>query len=333
MLPGFSPRTRGEERPPDFVVNSLGFVVLPDGRRLAYSEYGDPKATQIIIHHHGIPSCRLDGETFIEHLRCRPGVRMYVLDRPGIGCSDPYACKSFLNWPADLKCFADALKIEKFAVMGCSGGTPYALAVARAMPNRVTVVSIACPMAPLEAVGRKTGTGARGSLMAVRHPVLSRATLATFANAERRRPGRMPLLARIASPADRNLLRDVNERHYLAHIVDEVFRQGASQVAHEAALLQAPWDYWLSDVHVPVNIMSGCQDGIAPPVMAKYLTARLPNARLTLYPGEAHLSLGRLRAGDLLDGAIRVKDSGSTSAPPEFSNASGRGQPTPHNVP
>jgi len=163
--------------------------------------------------------------------------------------------------------------------------------------------------------------------------VLSRATLATFANAERRRPGRMPLLARIASPADRNLLRDVNERYYLAHIVDEAFRQGTAQVAHEAALLQSPWDYWLADVKAAVNIIGGCQDGIAPPVMAKYLAARLPNARLTLYPGEAHMSLGRLRAGDLLDGAILAKEPAAISAQVEPSSASRREQPTPRNAP
>lgn len=286
-----------------FIVRPLGFVRLPNGRKLAYAEYGDPHAQHIIIHHHGIPSCRLDGDMFVETLRCRRGVRLYVLDRPGIGCSDPDQCKSFLNWPTDVRNFADALGIDKFGVLGASGGTPYALAVARALPERVTAVGLACPMAPLEAVGSKTGSGALGSNLAVRHPVLSRIILGNFANAERRRPNRMPLLGRIASTPDHQLLLDPTERRYLAHIVDEAFRQGAPQVVHEAALLQTPWDCWLPEVKAKVHILEGSDDRIAPPVMARYLAGRLPNAQLTMFPGEAHLSLGRRHAGAMLNAA------------------------------
>lgn len=304
FLTGLQNLARGDEPPSGFIASTLNYVRLPDARRLAYSEYGDPRATTIVIYHHGIPSCRLDGETFRQALCCRPGVRLYVIDRPGIGCSDPYCCKTFLTWPADLQCFVDTLKIGKFAVMGASGGTPYALAVARAMPERVTTVSIACPMAPLEAVGSKTGSGAMGARLAVQHPLLSRAVLTRFATAERRRPNRMPMMARFASAPDRNLLLDPAERRYLAYIVDEAFRQGAAQVSHEAALLTQPWDGWLPEVRTRVNILTGCQDRIAPPVMARYLAARLPNATLTLFPDEAHISLGRRRAGEMLDAAI-----------------------------
>jgi hypothetical protein len=167
------------------------------------------------------------------------------------------------------------------------------------------MVSIACPMEPLEAVGtRKTGSGAVGAQLAVRHPLLSQAVLARFSTAERRRPNRMPLMARFAAAPDHNLLRDPAERRYLAYIVDEAFRQGAAQVSHEAALLMQPWDCWLPEVKTRVNILSGCEDRIAPPLMARYLAARLPNATLTMYPGEAHISLGRRRAGEMLDAAL-----------------------------
>jgi len=313
---------RSNETP--FIARPLGYVKLPDGRCLAYSEWGAGDAKHVVIHHHGIPSCRLDGESFIEALRCRPGVRLYVIDRPGIGCSSPYACKSFLNWPADLRCFVDALKIDRFAIMGASGGTPYALAAARAMPDRVTAVCIGCPMAPLEVVGRKTGSGAIGAQLATRHPLLSRIILGSFANAERRRPNRMPLLGRVASKPDHDLLLDPAERKYLSHIVDEAFRQGADQVVREAALLQTCWDNWLPEVRTHVRIIEGCEDKIAPPVMAKYLVSRLPSADLTLVPGEAHVSLGRHRAGDQLEMTLSPKPGVVTSARPASSIVSDR---------
>lgn len=297
--------TRADEPPPaKFVYHPCAIIQLPDGRRLAYSEAGDPDGKTILIHHHGISSCRLDVEGFFPALKSLPGVRMFVLDRPGIGQSDPVCSKSFLSWPADVKAFADAMKIDRFGVLGGSGGTPYALAVARALPERVTAVSIACPMAPLECVGTKAGSGAQGADFALRHPRLTSFGMNRFAVAERRRPDRFPPLWNFAAPADRQLLADPAERCFLARITDEAFRQGPCWQAHEAALLAQPWSCWLPEVRAKVTIYAGCSDTIAPPVMASYLGRALPNAQVYLVPGEGHLSIGRRYAAEILAAAL-----------------------------
>src|SRR5262249_54251521 len=145
-------------------------VRLPDGRQLSYADVGDPAATRVIIYHHGLPSCRLESCVYHEALMARPGVRMLAVDRPGIGRSSPDPNASILSWPAALPSFANALGINRFALAGTSAGTPYCLAAARAMPNRVSAVSLACPMAPLEAVGHKSGGGPRGVHAAAHHP-------------------------------------------------------------------------------------------------------------------------------------------------------------------
>jgi len=44
------------------------------------------------------------------------------MDRPGFGLSDYKEDRTLLGWPNDVQELADYLKIEKFAVMGCSGG-------------------------------------------------------------------------------------------------------------------------------------------------------------------------------------------------------------------
>src|SRR5262249_10619665 len=126
-----------EEPTASFVQRPTGIVQLPDGRRLAFAEYGDPAGTQVVIHHHGFSSCRLEGEVFLDALRQRPGVRLLVLDRPGVGQSDPNPNLTFLSWPMDLAAFADAMGIKQFGLTSISGGAPYALATARAMPDRV----------------------------------------------------------------------------------------------------------------------------------------------------------------------------------------------------
>lgn len=55
-----------------------------------------------------------------------------------------------LDWPNDVTHLADALKLERFALFGWSGGGPYALACAYKIPHRVTRVGTSGCMAPLE---------------------------------------------------------------------------------------------------------------------------------------------------------------------------------------
>jgi pimeloyl-ACP methyl ester carboxylesterase len=59
---------------------------LPDGRILAFAEYGS-RAGVPIIRCHGAPSCRLEGAPLAE-AATGLGVRLVVPDRPGMGQSD-----------------------------------------------------------------------------------------------------------------------------------------------------------------------------------------------------------------------------------------------------
>src|SRR5690348_5276825 len=90
-------------------------ITLPDGRRLAYREAGDPGGRPVLFCH------ALTGSL---------GVRLICADRPGIGASDPDPRASLLSVAADLQALADALGLERLAVVGHSGGGPYALALA-----------------------------------------------------------------------------------------------------------------------------------------------------------------------------------------------------------
>ena len=63
-------------------------IRLRDGRTLAYAEYGSPRGLPI-IHCHGTPSSRVEGElTFSGPVAAELGVRIIVPDRPGMGQSD-----------------------------------------------------------------------------------------------------------------------------------------------------------------------------------------------------------------------------------------------------
>ena len=101
-------------------------AVLPDGRRLAYREFG-PTSSRPLLYFHGTPASTHnwylghDAEA-LERL----GIRTFAIDRPGIGGSDPQPGRTLRSWADDVRAFADALELPAFAVLGYSCGAPYA---------------------------------------------------------------------------------------------------------------------------------------------------------------------------------------------------------------
>ena len=53
------------------------------------------------------------------------------------------------GYPHDILELADALDFESFAVMGASGGGPYALACAYRLPDRLTAAAVVSGIGPL----------------------------------------------------------------------------------------------------------------------------------------------------------------------------------------
>jgi pimeloyl-ACP methyl ester carboxylesterase len=278
-------------------------IRLPCGRRLAYAEYGNPNGWPI-IHQHGIPSCRWEPEQFREALQCLGNIRMIGVDRPGIGRSDPDPKSHFLTWPADLAALADALGIEHFSLSAISAGTPYALAVARAFPERVTGVVLSGPIAPLQEVGKVPGFFALGVHLAQRHELIARAFWAKYVSGLKRHPERMPFAVGALPPADSALAADPGETRVQTRLIIESLAQGPAQTVRAFAILGDPWSAWLGDVHTHVTIFQGTDDGDTPPVMARYLAGALPNVELRMLPGEAHVSVVRHYGADILRAAL-----------------------------
>src|SRR5258708_3828222 len=75
-------------------------IVLPDGRRLSYADWGDPKGRPVLYFHGGL-SCRLD-IAFGDAEAKTHGVRLLAPDRPGIGGSDRARRRAVASWAADV---------------------------------------------------------------------------------------------------------------------------------------------------------------------------------------------------------------------------------------
>src|SRR5690349_18581455 len=120
-------------------------VRLPDGRTLAYAEYGEADGYPVPFFH-GTPGARL-----LRPRALRPGTagsRIIAVERPGYGRSDFHSGWGMLDWADDVAALADALGLARFALVAESGGGPYAAACAYRLPTRVTALVLFSSLAP-----------------------------------------------------------------------------------------------------------------------------------------------------------------------------------------
>jgi pimeloyl-ACP methyl ester carboxylesterase len=111
-----------------------------DGRVLSYLDAGDPEGTPVIFCH-GSPSSRLAATDLASAVAERGG-RLIAIDRPGLGRSEPEVGRSLASYAADVAELANALGLARFRLLSVSGGGPYALATAWALPDRVERVAL-----------------------------------------------------------------------------------------------------------------------------------------------------------------------------------------------
>jgi pimeloyl-ACP methyl ester carboxylesterase len=124
---------------------------LADGRQLGYAEYGVPSGSPVLFFH-GAPGSRHIHVDMVE-IAARLGIRLIAVERPGYGLSDPQPGRALLDWPGDIAALTDALRLQRFAIIGFSMGSPYALACAYELSGRVTKIALAGALAPQDAPG------------------------------------------------------------------------------------------------------------------------------------------------------------------------------------
>jgi pimeloyl-ACP methyl ester carboxylesterase len=106
----------------------------------------------------------------------RLGIRLVCVERPGVGDSTNHRYQAFREWARDIAVVADELGHEKFAVVGLSGGGPYALACAHELKDRVTVVGLlgsVCPVAGPDAAPGASLVGLAARFQGILDPLRS----------------------------------------------------------------------------------------------------------------------------------------------------------------
>jgi pimeloyl-ACP methyl ester carboxylesterase len=264
---------------------------LSDGRALGYAQYGDTGGWPILLFQ-GTPTSRLPHNP----LDTSAPVRLVIAERPGFGRSDFSPGRRLLDWADDVCELVDHLGIQRFSVVGISGGAPHALACGVQLPHRVGRLGVVSGVGPLDDPEATSGMAAQrqaGTFIARHAPFLLRPLFWAFRNAARNPERFVERFARGFSPADRALLQESAIRSLRARSYAEATRQGVRGFAYEVGLLARPWGFSLSDVACDVLLWHGEDDASTPISMARRVAASLPRCRTRFFPGEGHFVAAR----------------------------------------
>jgi pimeloyl-ACP methyl ester carboxylesterase len=276
---------------------------LPDGRQLGYAEYGDPNGMPLLFFH-GTPGSRLQLKVFDASAR-DIGVRMVAPDRPGLGLSDFQPKRTILDRAHDVEALADSLHLERFAVMGISGGGPYAAATAYQLPERVTKVAFVSPAGPLTFPDATTGmlTSIRLLFRLARNAPWAVNMMMKKMTRRRNNPERVRkqvLRSRRLPAADVALFENDEFLQTLLAGSREAFRTGTRGAAWDVVLCARPWGFQLEDIRVPSLLWHGEADVNAPVSMGRAIARTIPNCQAIFMPGEGHLSLAFKHMDEIL---------------------------------
>ncbi|MCV0403855.1 MAG: alpha/beta hydrolase [Chloroflexi bacterium] len=258
-------------------------VRLPDGRTLRAHDTGPRGADElVVIWHHGTPNIGLPPEPLFAASDAL-NIRWIGYDRPGYGGSDPRPGRSIGSAAGDVAAIADALGIERFAVVGHSGGSPHALACAALLGERVSAVLAVATLAPFDADGLDwfAGMGPAGQATLRAAASGREAKEAHEATATETDPGFVD--------ADHAALEGAWS--WFMTVVRPALERGPAPLIDDDLAYVAPWEFDPSTIVAPVMLLHGGLDLIAPVAHAEWLAARMPSATLRIVPEAGHISI------------------------------------------
>ena len=269
--------------------------VRKNGERVAFSEYGDTNGEPVMFCH-GWPSSRLMAQ-FTHDAARELGVRIISPDRPGIADSSFVAERKLLDWSPLVSELANFLKLEKFRVLGISGGAPYAYALAWAMPERVRAIAVASGAPNIAELSDQSGLLAlyRWLMFAdQRFPApLCRLGFRLARPLLSLRPPRRSRswLLKFLQPCDADSLRDELAFEACFESQRRAWKASAEGVLADAQLFAQPWGFSLSELRVPVRLWHGDSDRSFSPGVAKEMAEKIPNCHLHIIEGAGHYSV------------------------------------------
>ena len=256
---------------------------LGDGRTLhAYDTGANHAAGRLAVFwHHGSPNIGAPPEPLFS-VADRLSIRWVAYDRPGYGGSTPRPDRDVASAAGDASAVADALSIDRFAVMGHSSGGSHALACAALLQERVLGVVVVAGMAPFDAEGLDwfEGFGSAG-VADLRAAAAGRAALEKHLAQSDEEPE--------FTPEDEAAL--AGEWSWFIDVVRPALAGGMGGFIDDDLASVGAWGFDPADVIAPALFLHGGRDRVVPAAHGEWLARHCPSAELWLYPEDGHISV------------------------------------------
>ncbi len=250
-------------------------------------EWGAPEGP-LVVFHHGTPSSSIAVPGGWRG-PADAGVRLCSFDRPGYGGSASVPGRTVADAATWSRSIADACGVERFAVMGTSGGGPHAVAAAALVPARVSALCVDVGLGPA-LLGFDAASGmveetvaeiraARRGEIALRQHLLS---LGDGTDALHEWFERLP-------ESDRAVLARAEVQHEEAVEAEEWAVHGIDGwVEDDLALFAREWAFDPAAVRAPTTLVYGGADVLVPVSHGTAWLALIPHADLRIVPGGGH---------------------------------------------
>ncbi|MFM9939117.1 MAG: alpha/beta fold hydrolase [Hyphomicrobiaceae bacterium] len=267
-----------------------GVIGLAGRRQMTFRTFGASHGRPIIALH-GTPGSRLKFSATHKPALAL-GQRVIAPDRWAYGGTSAHPSPTLAGFASDLMQLADALQLERFSVLGVSGGGPYASAVAALFPDRVTALALVAPAGLISATPRR-------DLMAfqrfcfgplARQPAAVAAIFRAYHRLLTASPRFGVTLGNVLAPkADRQVLAVAGVRERLAQSFIEGLSAGGIGPATDLSLFAAPWQLPLEAAQMPARMWLGTEDRNVPLASARRLAAALPDCAVETIADAGHL--------------------------------------------
>lgn len=264
----------------------------PDDRVLTIDVSGAADGTPVFLMH-GTPGSR-SGPRPRGSVLHRLGVRLVSYDRPGYGGSTRHDGRTVADAAGDVAAIARELEIERFSVVGRSGGGPHALACAALLPDRVVRTAVLVGIAPADAADLDWYQGmARSNVDEYTTADANSSVLAELLRlkADQTRVQPEAIVEAIRSDLQRPDLRvvdDVAIRRLLTDTYAEALREGPYGWIDDVFAFRKPWGFRLEDIPGPVRLWHGADDTFSPVSHTRWLASKIPRAEVQVQAGAAH---------------------------------------------
>ena len=289
-------------------------ITLKDQRKLSFNIFGADGGAPV-FYFHGGPSSRMEG-SMLHQIAIQRNYRIICPDRPGHGHSDPKPGYEIVDLADDVLELAAHLGLDRFGVMGTSGGGPPVIACAYRLKNQLDFAVAFGSAAPiytdpvaskeLSAFDRITAN------MSVKLPrwlfvILMGLMIRTFKNIKTSERYKK-ILGSLLCDADLEIVE--SEPGFVPAMmlsIMEAYRQGAGGPADDTVAIVKDWGFLLKEIDFPVVLVHGTEDKHVPYSFSEYMRAQIPNSRLVPLEGEGHYIhfINAERSFDIIEGLYK----------------------------